>query len=122
MEIPNKELSGIYLAYKKWELVWLENKLLNQKNSFNYFVFEKLIHKSFPHDMCEKILEHINCGDRKVALDFDKKEAKVILQKDEPFENVLKPYFDPKFIANTIENPEEYIDLYSNSKLDIKKL
>ena len=105
MEIPANKLKGIYLAYKRWELMWLENKELDQKTSFKYFDFEKIINMNFPIDMAKKILEHINCGDRKVILDFDNKKAKVVLTKDEPFENALKQYFDPNFIAKTIENP-----------------
>lgn len=122
MENITNNLTGLYVSYKRWELIWLENKKLNQKTSFKYFDFEKLLHQKFPHDMCQKILEHLNCGDRKVILDFDNQQAKVVMPKDEPFENVLKPYFNPTFIANTIENPEEYIDLYSKNKADIRKL
>ena len=123
MEAYNPEqLTGLYLAYKRWELIWLENKELNQKTSINYFDFEKMLHTKFDHNKCTKILEQVNCGDRKVILDFDNKEAKVVIAKDEPFENIVKQYLDPKFVANRIENPEDYEELYSKSKADIRKL
>ena len=122
MNISSDQLTGLYISYKKWELIWLENKKLDKKVSFNYFDFSDLLHKKFPDEKCKKILEHINCGDRKVILDFDKIEAKVVIQKDEPFENALMPYFKPSFIENVISNPEEYADLYVRSNADIRNL
>lgn len=121
MELLDQKVTGIYLVYRRWELYWLENKKQSQQVSMDYFKLDKILHSTFPNDTCVKILEHINC-DRKVALDFDNKMAKVIIEKDEPFENEVYKYMDPKFVQQVQEDPDSFADLYSKSKADIKKL
>lgn len=121
MEQSDQNISGIYLLYKKWELYWLENKKESKQFSIDYFKLDKVLHKKFPNDTCVKILEHVNC-DRKVALDFDNVIAKVILEKDEPFENQILRYMDPKFIQQTIDDPESFEELYSKPNNNIRKL
>jgi len=121
MEQFNQEITGIYLAYRRWELYWLENKKQNQQISMDYFKLDKILHKKFPNNVCVKILEHINC-DRKVALDFDNIVAKVVVEKDEPFENQVLKFLDPKFVQQIQDDPEAYEELYSKSKANVRKL
>lgn len=106
-------IKGIFLLKRDFgNNVSLQNKDTSEQTIMDYFQFKDILHVNFPLEKVNLILDHINCG-RKIILDFDKKIAKLIVEKDYDFKKALDIYFDPKNVEAELNNPFEDQDIYS---------
>lgn len=106
-------IKGIFLLRRDYgNNVSLQNKDTNEQTIMDYFVFKDKLIFNFPKEKVDIILDHINCG-RKIIIDFDKKIAKLIVEKDFDFKKALDIYFDPKNVESELNNPFEDEDVYS---------
>lgn len=111
--MQNNSIKGIFLIRRDFgNNVSLQNKNTQSQEMMDYFKFKDNLMYYFPIDKVNIILEHINCG-RKILIDFDKKVAKLIVEKDYDFKKVLDIYFDPKNVEAELNNPFEDQDIYS---------
>ena len=111
--MENNQIKGIFVLKREYgNNISLKNKNTNSQEIRDYFIFKDKLSFYFPIDKVEKILEHINCG-RKILIDFDKKVAKLILEKEFDFKKALNVYFDPTTIENDLQNIFEDQDIYS---------
>lgn len=109
----NKAISGIYIIEKKYELIWLTNKVTKSSETLSYFTFRNLLFQSFNEDTIKKILEVLNC-EEKLLIDFDKDTVKRIIVKDRPFIESMNKYFSVKAAQEWLDNLEDENDLYKN--------
>ena len=106
------KIKGIYIAEKKYELVWLTDAKSKNSQSLNYFKFAGLLTQAFTERQIKIILEEINCA-RKVIVDFDKGVAKKIVDKDVDFADTMKRYFNPSYIQSQLDDPfNDSINIY----------
>jgi len=114
----NKIITGIYLVEKKWDLIWLKNKVLNIEETLNYFKFETLLFQTFEKPYIIKILDAINC-EKKLIIDFDKAIVKIVEEKPIDYYQEMTKYFNPTVVQDWLEgididNEEE---LYKNYEI-----
>ena len=113
--MENNQIKGIFVLKREYgNNVSLQNKNTNGQEFLDYFIFRDKLAFYFPIEKVEKILEHINCG-RRVLIDFDKKIAKLIVEKEFNFKKALDIYFDPMNIENDLQNLDDQ-DIYSRFK------
>ena len=109
----NKAITGIYTVEKKYELIWLTNKVTKSSETLPYFTFRNLLFQSFNEDTIKKILEAINC-EEKLLIDFDKDRVKRIVVKDRPFIESMNKYFSVKAAQQWLEDLEDENSIYKN--------
>ena len=106
------KVKGIYIAEKKYDLVWLTDAKTKSAESLNYFKFAGLLTQAFTEKQRNIILEEINCF-RKVILDFDKQIAKKVIDKEPNYLDSMKSFFSSKYIQNQLDDPfADSIDIY----------
>lgn len=111
MQVGGK-VKGIYIAEKKYDLVWLTDAKTKSIESLNYFKFSGILTQAFTEKQRAIILEELNCF-RKVIIDFDRQVAKKILDKEPNYLENMKQFFSPKFIQNQLDDPfADSIDMY----------
>lgn len=95
-------INGIFIIKRGFgNTVELLNKNTNSLETVDYFKFKDDLVSYFSIDTINNILENINCGSR-VLIDFTKKVAKLITEKEFDFNKVINSYFDPKVIENEL--------------------
>lgn len=104
-----KVIEGIYIVEKKFDLIWLKNKITESNQTLSYDNFRTLLLQSFTEDQIKKILESINSSE-KLLIDFDKNKVKKVVLKDEPFVHTMKKYMNPTAAA------EEYVVIEETTK------
>ena len=57
MQENNKLISGTYLVERKWDLIWLKNKLKNINETVKDDKFYLMLLQCFGYDYTQKILE-----------------------------------------------------------------
>lgn len=81
--------------------------ILNTKTKFleymDYFKFKPILEETYGIEKTKIILDNINSYYR-VILDFDKKIAKLIKDKDVDFSEVIFSYLDVKTVQNEYDN------------------
>lgn len=108
------KLDGLFLIKKGFgNTVVLENKELNSQKTLDYFEFKDSLFQFFNPDTISKLLDRINCGER-VIVDFDKKIAKLIINKDYDFNKVIKEQLNAKTVQNILFD----IDCGNNTEID----
>lgn len=98
----NKLISGIYLVYIRWDLIWFENKIKNESFTVKYPELQALLLQHFDSDYCKKILESINKFE-KVIIDFDKDIVRKVIEKDIPYTEDMKKYFTASYVADNYD-------------------
>ena len=88
-----KVIEGVYIAEKKFDLIWLKNKITESNQTLGYDQFRTLLFQSFTEDQIKKILEAINSSE-KLLIDFDKSKVKKVVLKDEPFLKTMNKYMN----------------------------
>lgn len=114
MQENNKLISGTYLVERKWDLIWLKNKLKNINETVKDDKFYLMLLQCFGYDYTQKILEVLS-EEKKLIIDFDKAKVKIVDTKEVPFHQSLKFYFNPKTIQNELDIGES-IDIYGYNK------
>lgn len=76
----------------------------------NYFDFKNVLIRIYGIKRADNILDNINCY-RKVLLDFNNNTAKLFVEKDADFNQVIKDYMKPENIAAEYENLFEIGDI-----------
>lgn len=111
--INNNQIQGIFIIKREFgNNVALINKVTSETTIMDYFEFEKKLKLVFDIDKAIKILDNINCS-RKVLIDFDKKIAKLIVEKDIDFNSFLMSYLTAKNVETELSNPFEDDEIYS---------
>lgn len=105
--MQNSLITGIYLIYIRWDLIWFENKVLNKSFTMKDYELRALLLSHFDEDYTNKILESINKYE-KVIIDFDKNSVKRVIEKEVPFIDIMKKYFSTK-------NLEQQFDIDSRT-------
>jgi len=111
--MENKLISGIYLIYIRWDLIWFENKVLNKVFSIKDYELRAILLQHFESNYCNKILETIYKNE-KLIIDFDKNIVKKVIDKDVPFIDNMKQYFNIKNIENNFDTDTRLVDLKLN--------
>ena len=102
-EINN--INGIFIIKRDYgNTVSLFNKLTNSQEIVDYFAFEAKLPMYFNKETVKKILDHIN-NYRKVLIDFDKKIARVIVEKDYDFKKVIYSYMNAGVVESDLNDP-----------------
>lgn len=114
----NKVLTGICKVYKRWDLIWLEDKSINKQDALNYFKFEGYLRQIFNGEYLKKILDAINT-DKVLIIDFDEGKAKVVKEKDRPYIQEMTKYFTPSYQQSVLDGT---IEKESDTKIDIRNL
>lgn len=107
--MTNRVITGIYLVEKKWDLIWLKNKIEDKEETLPYFKFQNFLYQSFDEDYIKKILEAINC-EKKLLIDFDKSVVKIVVEKEQPFIKTMTPFFKVDTVLDWQNNAGEYKD------------
>lgn len=102
------------MVERKWELIWLKNKVKNINETIKDDKFHVMLLQSFGIDYTNKILEALS-EEKKLIIDFDNEKVKVVDTKTTPFNQSLKFYFDPKNIQNELDTGE-FVDIYGYNK------
>lgn len=106
-------IKGVFLLRRDYgNNVSLQNKDTKEQTIMDYFEFKDKLAFNFPIEKIDIILEHINCG-RKIILDFDKKIAKLVVEKDYDFKRALDIYFNPSNVESELNNPFDNEEIYS---------
>lgn len=114
MKVDNKLISGVYLVERKWGLIWIKNKVKNINETVKDDKFYVMLLQIFTIDRVHKILEALS-EEKKLIINFDNEEVKVVKSKDVPFHQSMKIYFNPQNIQNELEFAED-IDIYNYNK------
>lgn len=114
MSKSDKLISGTYIVEKKWDLIWLKNKIKNINETIKDDKFYVMLLQCFGPDYTNKILEALS-EEKKLIIDFDKEKVKVVDTKDIPFNQSLRFYFNPQTIQNELDTGE-HIDIYGYNK------
>ena len=111
--LNDSKVKGVYLAEKKYDLIWLTDAKTKASESVDYFKFAGLLTQAFKEKQKAIILDELNCM-RKGILDFDKGIAKKVVDKMPDFMDGIKPFFSPKFIQQQLDDPfNDSIDMYN---------
>jgi len=106
------DIKGVFLIKRDYgNKVALQSKATNSMTLLDYFDFEDRIHQYFSYQTVNKILDNINCG-RKVIIDFDKKIAKLIKEKDFDFSKVIPGCLNATNVENELFDATED-DIYT---------
>ena len=103
-------ISGIYMVYIRWDLIWFENRVLNKVFTVKEYELHAILLKHFDSDYCEKILESIHKYE-KVIIDFDQNIVKKVIEKDVPFIDNMKQYFSASNLEYNFNPETRSIDL-----------
>ncbi len=100
----NFYINGVYLVKRDlWNnIIILENdqKVLTR---LDYFQFQMSLMRIFEKEKADKILDRLNCGES-VIIDFDKKIAKLIVDKPVDFTLPLREQLSAEFLEDLIAN------------------
>ena len=116
MKTSNKLISGTYVVERKWDLVWLKNKVKNINEIVKDDKFYIMLLQTFSIDRVHKILEALS-EEKKLIINFDKEEVKIVETKTSPFHQNMKLYFNPQNVQNELYLNEN-IDMYNYKKED----
>ena len=114
MSNNEKLISGIYLVERRWDLIWLKNKVRNINETIKDEKFYVMLLQTFGHDYTQKILEALS-EEKKLVVDFDNAKVKVVDTKDVQFHKSLSFYFNPQNIQREFDTGE-HIDIYGYDK------
>lgn len=98
-------VSGIYLIRYQWHLYWLENKDNNTTEAIKEELLRYYLAQTFDVEKVKRIFEEL-WDERKVLVDFDKKVAKLVIEKDPPFIQSMSIYFNPKHVYEDINQTD----------------
>lgn len=113
----NYKLTGVFVVEKKWNLIWLKNKVKNINESFNYFKFESLLHQIFDEEKVKKILDALNT-ENKLLIDFDKAFVKLIKEPEPDFKQYYGAYFTSQAAQDWLDSVEDFEDnMYKGANL-----
>lgn len=101
-------ISGTYIIQWQWNLYWLLNTLDKTKEVINKDKLTLFLAPIFNIEKIKYIFDELQDG-KKVLVDFDNKKAKLILQKEKPYENYLLNYL------NSAKIEEDYLEDKYNS-------
>ena len=105
MQKEINDITGIFIVKRGYEnTVELINKSTNYQEVVDYFAFKKKLPTYFDQSTVNKILDHINCY-RRLLIDFDKKIARLITEKDYDFSKAINAYMTPQAVENDLLDP-----------------
>ena len=116
MKENDRLIHGVYVVERRWDLIWLKNKIKNINETIKDDKFYVMILQAFGSDYSKKILEALS-EEKKLIIDFDNEKVKVIDTKDIPFHQSLSFYFNPQTIQNELDTGEK-VDIYGYDKED----
>ena len=111
--MENNLVSGIYMIYSKWDLIWFENKVLNKLFTIKDYELRAILLNHFDEDYSNKILEAIYKYE-KVIIDFDNNIVKKVTEKDIPFLDNMKQFFSSKNISSNFNIDSRTVDINLN--------
>lgn len=110
--MTDKLIHGIWIAEKKYELIWLNDTKNKLSQTLNYFKFKTILLQDFDADQIKKIMEALDCSE-KLLIDFDKGKVKKVELKNVPFIEYMKTFMNPTAAEANLNTVQEDSEFYN---------